>query len=196
MTSSTPRLGYPLIRRNATNADGLGVSMANITSIGSIIAAGGCFMLANLAMKLLADKPPLAFYLVVGAAILAGCFFQALAFKGAQFGIVVVLILGLEMILSVLIARAFLGEVYSLTNVAGVLLVIAGMALVHVPAAAGPDPVETLDPFTDVQIVKGPRLPSSTATDAKPAEGYDDAAGDQPPEGTRYSDEADARRGD
>ncbi|MBX9458521.1 MAG: DMT family transporter [Rhizobium sp.] len=170
--------------------------MANITSISSIIAAGGCFMLANLAMKLLADKPPHVFYLVVGAAILAGCFFQALAFKGAQFGIVVVLILGLEMVLSVLIARAFLGEIYSLTNFAGVLLVIVGMALVHVPAAARPEPVETTEPFTTVPIGKGPRLPSSVAAEAEPAERHDDTTGDQPPEGTRYSDKADAGRRD
>ena len=131
--------------------------MTSISSISSIIAAGTCFMLANLALKALADKPFYILYGAAGAAILSGCVFQALAFRGAQFGLAVVLILGLEMLFSILVARAFFGETYSATNMAGVLLVITGMGLVHVPAAAQPEAVEKLDSFPTAETEKGPR---------------------------------------
>ena len=134
-----------------------GMTMTSLSSISSIIAAGTCFMLANLALKALADKPFYVLYGVAGAAILGGCVFQALAFKGAQFGLAVVLILGLEMLFSILVARAFFGETYSATNMAGVLLVITGMGLVHVPAAAQPESAEELESFPTAEIDKGPR---------------------------------------
>lgn len=131
--------------------------MTSISSISSIIAAGTCFMLANLALKALADKPFYILYGTAGVAILGGCFFQALAFRGVQFGLAVVLVLGLEMLFTILVARAFFGEVYSATNMAGVLLVITGMGLVHVPAAAQPEAAETLESFPAAEIEKGPR---------------------------------------
>ena len=131
--------------------------MISVPSIGSIIAAGACFMLANLAMKLLGDKPYFVLYPLVAAAILAGCWFQVAAFREAQFGLAVVLILGLEMLFSMLVARAFLGEIYSFTNIFGVMLVIAGMGLVHVPADARPGPDDTLKAFHDAKVEKGPR---------------------------------------
>jgi drug/metabolite transporter (DMT)-like permease len=131
--------------------------MTSISSISSIIAAGTCFMLANLALKALADKPFYMLYSAAGAALLGGCVFQALAFRGAQFGLAVVLILGLEMLFSILVARAFFGETYSATNLAGVLLVITGMGLVHVPAAAQPEAAEKPEHFPTAEIDKGPR---------------------------------------
>jgi drug/metabolite transporter (DMT)-like permease len=135
----------------------MGTAMTSISSIGAIIAAGTCFMLANLALKALADKPFYVLYGVAGAAILGGCVSQALAFRGAQFGLAVVLILGLEMLFSIVVARAFFGETYSATNMAGVLLVITGMGLVHVPAAAQPETADELDGFPTTEIEKGPR---------------------------------------
>lgn len=140
--------------------------MTSFSSISSIIAAGTCLMLANLALKALADKPFYILYGAAGAAIVGGCFFQALAFRGAQFGLAVVLILGLEMLFSILVARAFFGETYSATNMAGVLLVITGMGLVHVPAAAQPEAAERLDGFPNTEIEKGPRPILSAQDDA------------------------------
>lgn len=122
-------------------------------------------MLANLALKLLADKPFYVLYSVAGAALLGGCAFQALAFRGAQFGLAVVLILGLEMLFSVLVARTFFGETYSMTNLAGVLLVITGMGLVHVPAAAQPEPKDSVDIFPTADVEKGPRAIASADTE-------------------------------
>ena len=49
------------------------------------------------------------------------------------------------------------GETYSATNMAGVLLVITGMGLVHVPAAAQPESAEELESFPTAEIEKGPR---------------------------------------
>lgn len=141
--------------------------MFSISSIGSIAAAGACFMLANLAMKLLGDKPFFVLYPAVAAAILAGCWFQVVAFREAQFGLAVVLILGLEMLFSIVVARAFLGEIYSSTNIFGVMLVIAGMGLVHVPADAQPGPDDTREAFHDVQIEKGPRPEPAEIRDEK-----------------------------
>jgi drug/metabolite transporter (DMT)-like permease len=140
--------------------------MTSISSISSIIAAGTCFMLANLALKALADKPFYILYGAAGAALIGGCVFQALAFRGAQFGLAVVLILGLEMLFSILVAQAFFGETYSATNIAGVLLVITGMGLVHVPAAAQPEAAEKLDSFPTAEIDKGPRQILSAQRDA------------------------------
>jgi drug/metabolite transporter (DMT)-like permease len=140
--------------------------MTSISSISSIIAAGTCFMLANLALKALADKPFYILYGAAGAALIGGCVFQALAFRGAQFGLAVVLILGLEMLFSILVAQAFFGETYSATNIAGVLLVITGMGLVHVPAAAQPEAAEKLDSFPTAEIEKDPRPILSAQRDA------------------------------
>jgi len=140
--------------------------MTSISSISSIIAAGARFMLANLALKGLADKPFYILYGAAGAALLGGCIFQALAFRGAQFGLAVVLILGIEMLFSILVARAFFGETYSATNMAGVLLVITGMGLVHVPAAAQPEAAESLENFPTAEIGKGPRPILSAESDA------------------------------
>lgn len=140
--------------------------MTSFSSISSIIAAGTCFMLANLALKALDDKPFYILYGAAGAAILSGCAFQAVAFRGAQFGLAVVLILGLEMLFSIFVARAFFGETYSATNMAGVLLVITGMGLVHVPAAAQPEATEKPDSFPTTEIEKGPRPIISAQGDA------------------------------
>jgi multidrug transporter EmrE-like cation transporter len=129
----------------------------SMPSIGSIIAAGACFMLANLAMKLLGDKPFFILYPVVATAIVAGCWFQVVAFREAQFGLAVVLILGLEMLFSILVARTFLGETYSSTNMVGVMLVIAGMGLVHMPAGAQSGPEKSQNVFHDAKVKKGPR---------------------------------------
>lgn len=131
--------------------------MISMPSIGSIIAAGACFMLADLAMKLLGDKPFFILYPVVATAIVAGCWFQVVAFREAQFGLAVVLILGLEMLFSILVARTFLGETYSSINMLGVMLVIAGMGLVHVPADARPVSEKPGDGFRDANVRKGPR---------------------------------------
>ena len=137
--------------------------MTSISSLASIFAAGTSFMLANLALKVLDDRPFYILYGAAGAALLGGCFFQALAFRGAQFGLAVVLILGLEMLFSILVARALFGEIYSATNMAGVLLVITGMGLVHVPAAAEPESKEESLPTAKVE--KGPRPIASADTE-------------------------------
>ena len=131
--------------------------MTSMSSISAIFAAGGCFMLANLALKVFDDKPFYILYGAAGAALLGGCVFQALAFRGTQFGLAVVLILGLEMLFSILVAGAFLGETYSATNLAGVLMVITGMGLVHIPAAAEPEHKHAVETLPTVDVKKGPR---------------------------------------
>ena len=122
--------------------------MTSMSSISAIFAAGGCFMLANLALKVFDDKPFYILYGAAGAALLGGCVFQALAFRGAQFGLAVVLILGLEMLFSILVAGAFLGDV---------LMVITGMGLVHIPAAAEPEHKHAVETLPTVDVKKGPR---------------------------------------
>lgn len=137
--------------------------MTSTASVISIFAAGTCFMLANLALKVLEDKPFYILYGAAGAALLGGCMFQALAFKGALFGLAVVLILGLEMLFSILVARAFFGETYSATNMAGVLLVITGMGLVHVPARAEAE--AKMEKLPNVEVDKGPRPVAAAETE-------------------------------
>jgi multidrug transporter EmrE-like cation transporter len=109
----------------------------------SIFAAGAFFMLANLAMKVLGHMPAYILYPVVAMAMVGGCYFEILALKGVQFAFAIVVILGLEMLLSVMIAHAFLGERYSLTNLAGVVLVVSGIGLVHLPS--GKAEAETIE---------------------------------------------------
>ena len=135
--------------------------MSGMSSTASIIAAGAFFMLSNLAMKLLGDKPLYILYPAVATAILIGCQFQVMAFRGAQFGLVVVVVLGLEMLLSMLVARLFLGETYSLTNMAGVSLVILGMALTHLPASVASHG----DFLREAEVKKGPRKIMTASAD-------------------------------
>jgi uncharacterized membrane protein len=122
-------------------------------------------MLANLAMKVLGEKPVYVLYPAVAAAMIAGCLFQVIALKNSHFALAVVLILGLEMLFSLLIAQAFLGETYSLTNMAGVVLVIIGMGLVHVPATEAPAGDR---PAASTAAEKGPRLPVTPSAEAEP----------------------------
>jgi drug/metabolite transporter (DMT)-like permease len=138
--------------------------MGSAATLSFIAAAGFLFMSANLVLKLMGHMPVYILYPAVGASILAGCWFQAAAFRETQFGLVVVMVLGLEMLFSVLVARTFLGEIYSGANIAGIMLVIAGMALVHLPANAQAVAESAQDAFPHVDARKGPRsvLPDAT----------------------------------
>ena len=132
--------------------------MGSLLTLLLVAAAGFFFMLANLALKLMGHMPFYVLYPVVAAAMVAGCWLEVAAFRQAQFGLVVVMTLGLEMLFSVLIARAFLGEFYSSANIAGIMLVIAGMGLLHLPTNAEAVTERTEGGFRDVKIRKGPRV--------------------------------------
>lgn len=138
--------------------------MASLLTLLLVAAAGFFFMLANLALKLMAHMPLYVLYPTVGATVVAGCWLEVMAFKQAQFGLVVVMVLGLEMLFSVLVARAFLGEFYSSTNLAGIMLVIAGMAMLHLPGDARAGVDANSSPFQNADIRKGPR---ATPLDAR-----------------------------
>lgn len=150
----TPDLGH----FRAPDFDG-DCRMGGLLTLLLVATAGFFFMFANLVMKLMTHMPAYIHYPAVGVAILAGCWFQACAFKGAQFGLVVVMVLGLEMLFSVIVARAFFGEIYSPANMAGIMLVIVGMGLVHLPTDARAVMERKDEVFSDVEIRKGPRRP-------------------------------------
>lgn len=131
--------------------------MTSLLTLLLAAAAGFVFMLANLALKLMGHMPLYVLYPVVGTTVVIGCWLEVAAFRHAQFGLVVVMILGLEMLFSMVVARAFLGEFYTSANMAGVILMISGMGLLHLPAEAQPvvDPPGTA--FRDMEVRKGPR---------------------------------------
>lgn len=131
--------------------------MGNLLSLLLIAAAGFFFMLANLSMKLLGHMPYYVLYPVVALAMAGGCYFEILALKGVQFAFAIVVILGLEMLLSVVIAHMFLGERYSPTNLVGIALVAVGIGLVHFPSGA-PATAHAESFRIEAKPVKGSRI--------------------------------------
>jgi multidrug transporter EmrE-like cation transporter len=107
--------------------------MPAILSVALIAGAGSCFMLANLAMKILGQTPFYVLYPVIFVTFAAGAYFEVQALKHAQLGYAVTFILGCELLLSIMIAVVFLKESYSTVNLLGMALVIVGISLLHLP---------------------------------------------------------------
>ena len=103
--------------------------MNSLATIAYIAASAFSFMLANLCMKLCGSAPVYLIYPAIGIAILVGVFFEIEALKAAQLGHAVMLILGLEMVFSVIVAGLIFSESYTLRDGAGFALVLAGMLL-------------------------------------------------------------------
>jgi uncharacterized membrane protein len=119
--------------------------MNALLSAALITGAGSCFMLANLAMKLMGDMPFYILYPAIAVAFLAGAYFEIEALKQAQLGYAVTFILGCELLLSIVIAILFLNESYSIGNLFGIALVVIGISLLHLPNGAAPRPAAAAD---------------------------------------------------
>lgn len=107
--------------------------MNSLLSAALITGAGSCFMLANLAMKTMGGMPFYILYPAIALAFAAGAYFEVEALKQAQLGYAVTFILGCELLLSIVIAVIFLNERYSMGNLVGIALVVAGISLLHLP---------------------------------------------------------------
>lgn len=94
-----------------------------------IFAAGICFMMSNLAMKQLDGMPWYILYGAVAVAIMAGAWFEVQALREVQLGHAVATILSAEIILSIAVAAYFLHEHYTLRDVSGIALILAGIAV-------------------------------------------------------------------
>jgi uncharacterized MnhB-related membrane protein len=132
--------------------------MGNMLTLLVVASASFFFMLANLALKLMGDMPAYLLYPVVGTTVVAGCWMEIAAFHHAQFGLVVVMILGLEMLFSVAVAHIFLREHYSTTNLSGIMLMIIGMGMLHLPASDVAHAEQQDLTFRQADIDKGPRV--------------------------------------
>ena len=107
--------------------------MHTLISAALIGGAGFCFMLANLVMKLMGAMPPYVLYPAIAVTFAAGAYLEVEALKRAQLGYAVTFILSCELLLSLTAALLFLGETYSTGNLLGVVLVVLGIALLHLP---------------------------------------------------------------
>ena len=93
------------------------------------VTSAGCYVAAAAAMKLAASVPFLLLLLPVYVALGLAAWFESSALSGNRFGLVGLLILASEVVLTASVALA-LGERYSLPEVAGLALIVAGVAVV------------------------------------------------------------------
>jgi multidrug transporter EmrE-like cation transporter len=108
--------------------------MSTLASTGYIAAAGFCFMLANLVMKMMGHLPVYMLYPAIAAAFAAGAYCEVEALRTAQLGYAVTIILVCELLFSVFIAMLFFGENYSTGNLIGIAFVMVGITLLSIPA--------------------------------------------------------------
>ena len=128
--------------------------MNSLTAITFIIASAFSFMIANLCMKVSGSVPIYLIYPAIGIAMLAGVSFEIEALKAAQLGHAVTIILGLEMLFSVVVAGLFLSESYSFRDGAGFALVVAGMLLL----TGETNKASKAEAMPEVAVNKGDRL--------------------------------------
>ncbi len=96
----------------------------------ALCAISAAFYVAAAAIMKLGGGVPFALLLLpVFAALGVAAWFESLALPANRFGIVVLLILASEVIITAGVAVA-LGERYSLRELAGLLLIVVGMAVV------------------------------------------------------------------
>jgi multidrug transporter EmrE-like cation transporter len=91
--------------------------------------SAGFYVAAAVVMKLASHMPFLLLLLPVYAALGLAAWFESLALPGNRLGIVVLLILAGEVLLTAAVAFA-LGERYGLREIAGLLVIVAGIAVV------------------------------------------------------------------
>ena len=92
-------------------------------------SVGGYFM--KLSDGLRQPVPTLAVFVL----FLAGAALQAVAMRRAPMTMTYVIVLGLEAIVTYLLGVCFLGETSPLAKVAGIVLVVAGIALLRIGGA-------------------------------------------------------------
>lgn len=118
----------------------------------NILASGFFYAMANLAMKQFGTQPPLVLYSTVGLAIMTGAYFEVSALSASRLGSSVAIILSVEIVLSFLLAAILLGERFSCSDLAGVLMVVSGIVLLaakpgEVEIAAQADPADKALPL-------------------------------------------------
>ena len=96
------------------------------------------YVTAAAVMKLAGGAPFLLLVLPVFAALGVAAWFESQALTSDRFGLVVLLILASEVLITAGVALA-LGERYGLRELAGLLMIVIGMAIVctHAPSDAG-----------------------------------------------------------
>lgn len=121
--------------------------MFSYTALFQIFAAGICFMLSNLAMKQLDGMPWYILYGAVAVFIMAGAWFEVQALREIQLGHAVATILSAEILLSIAVAAYFLHEQYTMRDVSGIALIIAGIVVLGLSKAPGEiGPIKVVDP--------------------------------------------------
>ena len=91
--------------------------------------SAGFYVTAAAVMKLGGGVPFLLLLIPVYAALGVAAWFESLALPGNRFGIVVLLILASEVLITAGVAVA-LGEHYSPREIAGILMIVVGMVVV------------------------------------------------------------------
>jgi drug/metabolite transporter (DMT)-like permease len=107
--------------------------------------SAGFYVAATAVMKLAGNVPFLLVLLPVYAALGLAAWFESTALTTNRFGLVGLLILASEVVLTAGVAIA-LGERYSLREVAGLALIVAGVAVVFAADGAEPAPRSAATP--------------------------------------------------
>ena len=107
-------------------------AIQNLGAAQTALCAGAAaifYVCAMISMKLWADTPTLLLTGIIAAALLIGTVFEIAALSGERLGMIYVTILALEVVLIGTAACFLFGETYTLKEVAGCLLVLAGTAI-------------------------------------------------------------------
>jgi small multidrug resistance pump len=94
-------------------------------------AAALLYVIGGVAMKYSRSLTVLQPSLLLYAAFLGGATLQTIGMSGSKMGVTYVVVLGLEAVLALACAAAFLGERVSVSQLAGAILVVAGIVVLE-----------------------------------------------------------------
>lgn len=125
--------------------------MSSLTALGLAFVIAGLYVATTYMMKVFTDMPVWIFAPVLAGILIAAIVLEIHILKTERMGSIFVLILSLEVILTMMCAYWVLGENYSLREMAGLAIIVAGIAVVwwpkapSVPVARNSGAVETSD---------------------------------------------------
>lgn len=111
--------------------------MTAIMTLGLASAIAGLYVVTTYLMKVHAGLPVWVFAPVLACTLVAAIVLEIHLLKTERMGSIFMLILSLEVVLTVICARWLLGETYSPREIAGLGVIVFGIAVVWWPGKAG-----------------------------------------------------------
>ena len=107
--------------------------MSPLTTLGLAFAIAALYVVTTYMMKVFTDLPVWFFAPVLTVALVAAIALEIHILKTERMGSIFVLILSLEVIMTMMCAYWILGEAYSLREMAGLAIIVAGIAVAWWP---------------------------------------------------------------